>query len=194
MFMRSARAVALVSALAAPVFAQAGTASSDVQTATQVLLGKILSQRDSAGRTAGRTASRNSSKRIPRGQLPPEGMCRVWIDGVPPGHQPAVTDCATAEAQAATTPNSRVIYGSDSAFPGRGKDKAKKHKKDHDRRADDDEDEDDDVRGAGDDDEGGVAAARRRAGQVIAEAQRSGRTGTSLNARGSSRGHGRKGR
>jgi hypothetical protein len=36
-------------------------------------------------------------------------MCRIWIDGVPPGHQPAPTDCATAAAR--VPPNGRIIYG-----------------------------------------------------------------------------------
>jgi hypothetical protein len=26
---------------------------------------------------------------VPPGQMPSPGMCRVWIDGVPPGRQPA---------------------------------------------------------------------------------------------------------
>lgn len=194
MLMRSARAVALVSALAAPAFGQTGARSSDVQTATEVL-GQVLSQRDSTSRTAGRAArSGKTGKKIPRGQLPPEGMCRVWIDGVPPGQQPAVTDCATAQAQAARTPNSRVLYGDDDAFPGKGKGKFKSHGRGHgqnDGRVDDDDE--DEVRG-GDDNESGVAAARRRAGDVIAESQRTGRIGTTFSARGSSRGHGRKGR
>lgn len=71
-------------------------------------------------RTPDATVGSRSSSRIPPGQLPPRGMCRVWIDGVPPGHQPAVTDCATARAEAAQTPNSRVIYGDVNSFPGRG--------------------------------------------------------------------------
>jgi hypothetical protein len=50
-------------------------------------------------------------------------MCRVWIDGVPPGQQPPVTDCATAERN--RVPNSRVIYGDRESFPGRGKGKFK---------------------------------------------------------------------
>lgn len=54
---------------------------------------------------------------VPPGQRPPAGMCRVWIEGVPPGRQPRVTDCATARATAPL--NSRIIYGSDAAFPGR---------------------------------------------------------------------------
>ncbi len=54
---------------------------------------------------------------VPPGQRPPAGMCRVWIEGVPPGRQPAVTDCITARATAPL--NSRIIYGSDAPFPGR---------------------------------------------------------------------------
>lgn len=49
---------------------------------------------------------------IPPGQMPPAGLCRVWIDGVQPGRQPRPTDCATARAHAPA--NSRVIYGSQS--------------------------------------------------------------------------------
>ena len=46
---------------------------------------------------------------VPPGQRPPAGMCRVWIDGMPPGHQPRPTDCSTAVA---TVPrNGRVIWG-----------------------------------------------------------------------------------
>lgn len=54
---------------------------------------------------------------VPPGQRPPAGMCRVWIEGVPAGRQPAVTDCVTARATAPL--NSRIIYGSDAPFPGR---------------------------------------------------------------------------
>ena len=61
--------------------------------------------------------------RIPPGQLPPKGMCRVWINGLPPGQQPAVTTCADAEAHRVA--NSRVIYGDRESFPGRGKTKLK---------------------------------------------------------------------
>jgi hypothetical protein len=47
--------------------------------------------------------------KVPRGHLPPAGMCRIWVDGVPPGRQPKPTDCATARRQAPR--NARVIYG-----------------------------------------------------------------------------------
>ena len=43
------------------------------------------------------------------GQRPAAGLCRIWIDGVPPGQQPAATDCATAAARVPA--NGRVIYG-----------------------------------------------------------------------------------
>jgi hypothetical protein len=53
---------------------------------------------------------RNGNQGIPPGQMPPAGMCRIWIDGVPPGRQPRPTDCATARARVPA--NARVIYGS----------------------------------------------------------------------------------
>ena len=50
---------------------------------------------------------------VPAGHRPPPGLCRVWIDGVPPGRQPRATDCRTAERQRPR--NARVIYGDDYA-------------------------------------------------------------------------------
>lgn len=61
----------------------------------------------------------SGSSRIPPGHLPPRGLCRVWIDGVPPGQQPPVTDCATAERNRVV--NSRVVYGDRETFRGKGK-------------------------------------------------------------------------
>ncbi len=46
---------------------------------------------------------------IPPNHRPPPGMCRIWIDGVPAGRQPAPTDCATAIRR--RPPNARVIFG-----------------------------------------------------------------------------------
>ena len=31
--------------------------------------------------------------RIPRGHMPPPGLCRFWYPGRPPGHQPPPRDC-----------------------------------------------------------------------------------------------------
>lgn len=113
--------------------------------------------------------STRKSDRIPPGHMPPAGMCRIWIDGVPPGRQPAPTDCQTAVA---TKPaNARVIWGDQSAFPGKGKGKFKKTKGHHDRdddfedrRRGRDEDFDRDRRrGRDDDDDDDRNEARDRA-------------------------------
>ena len=58
--------------------------------------------------------SRRNSQGIPPGQMPPEGLCRVWYDGVPPGRPPRATSCRDAERIAARDRNARVIYGSNS--------------------------------------------------------------------------------
>jgi hypothetical protein len=55
---------------------------------------------------------------IPPGMRPPAGMCRVWLEGVPPGQQPAPTDCATAVRNRPS--NGRVIFGDDYA-DGKGR-------------------------------------------------------------------------
>lgn len=55
---------------------------------------------------------RRTSSRVPPGHLPRRGMCRVWVDGRPPGQQPRATDCATAERERHRYgANARVIYG-----------------------------------------------------------------------------------
>ena len=46
---------------------------------------------------------------IPPGYRPPRGMCRIWLNGVPAGQQPAPTDCSTAVRN--RPPNARVIFG-----------------------------------------------------------------------------------
>lgn len=48
---------------------------------------------------------------VPPGMRPPAGMCRIWLDGVPPGQQPAPTDCATAVRNRPS--NGRVVFGDD---------------------------------------------------------------------------------
>ncbi len=48
---------------------------------------------------------------IPEKHRPPKGMCRIWIDGVPPDKQPAPTDCSTALKNKPR--NGRVIFGDD---------------------------------------------------------------------------------
>lgn len=83
----------------------------------------IEAARRRAGVYGERTDGHSGAGRIPKGHLPPAGMCRVWIDGVPPGHQPAPTSCAEAERDRFRYPNARVIHGDRERFPGKGKGK-----------------------------------------------------------------------
>ena len=73
------------------------------RTATLLGLSALL-----AGTAAAQGRGHGSSS-YPPGFKPPPGMCRVWIQGVPPGRQPGVTDCVSARATALA--NSTVLYG-----------------------------------------------------------------------------------
>ena len=120
--------VALAGLLAAPLSAQiipgGGTVLDRVEDARRRAEQRREQARlDSAFLRTGR--SNRTSSRVPPGHLPPRGLCRVWIDGVPPGQQPAVTDCTTAERMRYRYANSRVIYGDRESFPGKGKGKFK---------------------------------------------------------------------
>jgi hypothetical protein len=57
---------------------------------------------------------------VPQDHRPPPGMCRIWIDGVPAGRQPAPTDCPTAIRK--KPPNARVIFGDELRTPPRLRD------------------------------------------------------------------------
>ena len=46
---------------------------------------------------------------VPEAYRPPPGMCRIWIEGVPPERQPAPTDCATAVRRRPA--NAHVVFG-----------------------------------------------------------------------------------
>jgi hypothetical protein len=55
----------------------------------------------------------NTAQGIPPGQMPRAGECRVWYDNLPPGRQPAPTNCDQAERVASRSRDARVIYGDD---------------------------------------------------------------------------------
>lgn len=53
--------------------------------------------------------ARESSARVPAAYAPPAGLCRLWIEGVPPSQQPAPTDCASAIKNRPS--NASVVFG-----------------------------------------------------------------------------------
>lgn len=111
----------LILAAAAPLSAQAGFRTGDINPARRLPtpVGGVLGEAQQQEARQTRT-----SDGVPRGHLPPAGMCRIWIDGVPPGRQPAPTDCQTAVS---TRPaNARVIWGDQQAFPGKANGKFSK--------------------------------------------------------------------
>lgn len=64
---------------------------------------------ESAESERGRAERDREPPRIPREYMPPAGMCRIWLDDVPPKQQPAPTDCPTAIRK--RPPNGHVIFG-----------------------------------------------------------------------------------
>lgn len=46
---------------------------------------------------------------IPKTAFPPAGLCRVWLNGVAPSQQPAVTDCTSAIRNLPS--NAKVLFG-----------------------------------------------------------------------------------
>ena len=86
---------------------------------------------------------RERGKEVPPGHRPPPGMCRIWLDDVPAGQQPAPTDCATAVRNRPS--NGRVLFGDDYAKPGNVKQfRDDDRRDDRDDRDRDDRDRDDD--------------------------------------------------
>lgn len=46
---------------------------------------------------------------VPKQFQPPEGMCRIWLEGVPLARQPAPTDCGTALRDRPA--KGRIVFG-----------------------------------------------------------------------------------
>ena len=57
------------------------------------------------------TTQQQSSREqiVPPAFYPPAGMCRIWINQVPAGQQPAPTDCASALRNRPA--NGKVLFG-----------------------------------------------------------------------------------
>jgi len=51
----------------------------------------------------------NGEQIVPLAFYPPAGMCRIWINQVPAGQQPAPTDCASAVRNRPA--NGKVLFG-----------------------------------------------------------------------------------
>ncbi len=87
--------------------------------ASAALAAPALAQRPSdSGRGQGKERDA-----IPTAYQPPAGMCRIWVDNVPPAQQPAPTDCASAIKNRPA--NSRVVFGDDYAKRGAQPDERK---------------------------------------------------------------------
>ena len=67
--------------------------------------------------------SQSQQQIVPPGFFPPAGMCRIWINGVPAGQQPAPTDCASAVRNRPA--NGRVLFGDDPPKTKKKTDKSK---------------------------------------------------------------------
>ena len=68
------------------------------------------------------TTQQSQSRReqiVPPSFFPPAGMCRIWINDVPAGQQPAPTDCASAVRNRPA--NGRVLFGDDPPKTKKGK-------------------------------------------------------------------------
>ena len=87
----------------------AGTVTAILRCMTMTKTGIVLSALLLSGASL---SAQSRNNRIPPGQQPPAGQCRVWYDDLPPGRQPRPMDCRTAETIASRDRSARVIYGS----------------------------------------------------------------------------------
>lgn len=130
-------------AVASPLSAQGGGQSGTENRASAPERVRAVSARQRAEAAARASAqSRNDGRhdrgaRVPPGHLPPRGMCRVWLDGVPPGRQASPTSCQAALRERPA--NARVIYSDGSSYPS-----ADRHRRDRDDRGDRGDRHDDD--------------------------------------------------
>lgn len=75
------------------------------------LMGSLAFVAPAEAQRAKQDNGREREPEIPKAYRPPPGMCRVWLEDVPPGQQPAPTDCKTALRNKPA--KARVIFGDD---------------------------------------------------------------------------------
>jgi hypothetical protein len=73
-----------------------------------VLVFAILASVGASLQAQARPQPQDPKPAVPRTHMPPPGMCRIWLDNVPPAQQPAPTDCASAVRNQPR--NGRVIF------------------------------------------------------------------------------------
>ncbi len=78
----------------------AATACSTVHTTTSRQPAPEPEPWRTPARATSRSASTAATLGIPPGQLPPPGLCRVWVQGTPPGHQARARSCNNIERSA----------------------------------------------------------------------------------------------
>ena len=84
--------------------------------------GTAEAQRPVPVKPKSQTTQQTQSRRdqiVPPGFFPPAGMCRIWLNDVPPGQQPAPTDCASAVRNRPS--NGKVLFGDDRPKNKKGK-------------------------------------------------------------------------
>lgn len=90
-----------------------------------VIGGAAEAQRPVPQRPRAPTTEQQSREQVvPPAFLPPAGMCRIWLNDVPPSQQPAPTDCASAVRNRPA--NAKVLFGDDSPRTKKGKSDRKK--------------------------------------------------------------------
>lgn len=80
-----------------------------------VLVFAALAARSGSLQAQARPQPQEPKPAVPRTHLPPPGMCRIWLDNVPPAQQPAPTDCASAVRNQPR--NGRVIFSDEPRNP-----------------------------------------------------------------------------
>jgi hypothetical protein len=103
-----ARRTGLVLGLLISLF---GAASADAQLPKVPKLPTRPSIRDLTGGGEAQRARAADTVSVPVSHRPPPGMCRIWLDNVPPAQQPAPTECSAAVRNRPA--NGRVLFGDD---------------------------------------------------------------------------------